>query len=387
MINGAFSVYSARLECAQPFELWFRAQAGQRAFLSSRAEAYVAAVLLHVMRTGGELRVHATLSRTFLRNLEEQQEIWRSWYAELQPVLITPDREDEPEPAPIDRAVSTFSGGVDSCFTLWRHLHKLCGRRTCDLQTAVMLHGSEIELGRDAMFAAALARSRRLLAATSVELVPLATNFRQVMPYDYARRGFGSLMVSSLLLFQETHRTGLIPASNRYRDAQVAYGSTPLTDPLFGTRHFRLAHDGAREDRLEKLRAIQGWPGLLENLRVCSLPATADKNCGRCEKCIRTILTLRLLGVYDAPCFPGTVTDADIRGVWMDDYQLFELQDLVRSAMELGPLPAWMRAVETAIRRTRRRYRWQSLRECIARRVPKAVEPLWRRLSKRLVNE
>ena len=78
-------------------------------------------------------------------------------------------------------------------------------------------------------------------------------------------------------------------------------GSHPLTDPLWSSSAVNIVHHARDVTRAEKLARIAQAPGALEILRVC----WQDKgfNCGHCEKCVRTMVLLRLLGLQ-SPNFP-----------------------------------------------------------------------------------
>jgi hypothetical protein len=67
--------------------------------------------------------------------------------------------------------------------------------------------------------------------------------------------------------------------------------------------------------RLEKLRALLAWPEAMAQLRVCFLldvPAPGTRNCGRCEKCVRTMLQCIALGAEHSPPARGAFTQ------WVD---------------------------------------------------------------------
>jgi len=75
----------------------------------------------------------------------------------------------------------------------------------------------------------------------------------------------------------------------------VPYGSHPLLDPNYSSCDLRIRHDNIRRSRMEKTGMIAKWPDVLEYLRVCNQikSYTPDSfNCGKCEKCIRTMLAL-----------------------------------------------------------------------------------------------
>jgi hypothetical protein len=74
-----------------------------------------------------------------------------------------------------------------------------------------------------------------------------------------------------------------------------------LTDPLWSNGSVRIVHDGAEVRRVEKVVKIARNGDALANLRVCF--TDMNVNCGRCSKCLRTMIPLALLDVQAAP-FP-----------------------------------------------------------------------------------
>lgn len=373
-IADGFVTRSALVEDEKPFTLWFRTPVEHADLLCDRAESFVAGVLLLAMMRGANLRIHAPVSPSFLRNVEEVQAIWSCWHSDFQVISIEADSESESIVQAPDLTISMFSGGVDSCFTVWRHTQNQCGRRALPLQTSIMVHGSEIDLERPEMFERALQRSKNMLSEVNVNLVPLATNFRYAMPYHYVSRWFGTMLAASLLFFQESHTTGLIPASFSYHGLVLPYASTPLNDPLFSTSRFAIEHDGAIGSRATKMRAILDWPAVLQNLRVCNEAEYSDINCGRCEKCVRNILTLRIVGVENPPCFPNTLSDADIEQIEMKSTDIEAMSRVVKAAKAAGVEASWIASVEKSIRRNQLRARWEPTRQRVRHHIPESIK-------------
>ncbi len=109
----------------------------------------------------------------------------------------------------------------------------------------------------------------------------------------------GALLASvSLLLGFERN---FIAASHTYDDLEP-WGSHALLDPLWSTENCEIVYDGGEARRIDKVREIVRRPKLLACLRVCANDARGQ-NCGVCEKCIRTMTELRLVGA-SSPAFP-----------------------------------------------------------------------------------
>jgi hypothetical protein len=70
-------------------------------------------------------------------------------------------------------------------------------------------------------------------------------------------------------------------------------------------------HDGAAYSRCEKTEYVSRSAVALRNLHVC-FRAGSDHNCGACEKCLRTMATLDVLGkLPSAKTFPAERVDPE----------------------------------------------------------------------------
>jgi hypothetical protein len=57
-------------------------------------------------------------------------------------------------------------------------------------------------------------------------------------------------------------------------------------------------HDRPDVTRVEKMRFLARHPVALERLKVC-INQSADRNCGRCGKCVRTMIGFEVAGALD----------------------------------------------------------------------------------------
>lgn len=356
--------------------LWYRVAERYRDALTSSADPFVIALVFIAMRTARPLLVHGTVSPSLLRNLEEYQALWSCWMPKrYRPITITADHEQEQPPAaqPL-RAAVAFSGGVDSCFTLWRHKTAACGRLSREVGAAVMVHGFDIALHEKEMFAKAVERSAQLLEGLDVTLIPMATNYRELG--DYWGDTHGSAVASCLMLLQKRYAQGLIGSTWTYAYAEP-WGSSPVGDWMLSNATFQTIHDGAAFSRADKISALAQWPAALRYLRVCWEGADKDKNCGRCEKCIRTILNFRVLGLGLPPCFESDVSDrhiAELAG--LEPTAINELENVLTLARAKAIRAPWVTALEKCIKRNRRAlYGWSCKRVCngIQRRINSSV--------------
>ena len=343
--------------------------------LSSSSDALAIATFLLGARHGADVRVHGTVSPSLLRHLEEVSRMWSLWRpGKYAAIGLSADVEAEATSSHPDEAVACFSGGVDGSFTAYRHSQGRCGRQRRNVKAGLLVHGFDIALDDPARFARACEGAARSLRSIGLELIGIRTNLR-ALGVDW-EDGFGAAMAASLSLLKGRFGKGLLGSDERY-DYVTPRGSTPLVDPLFSTEAFRVIHDGAGFSRTQKVQLLSEWPEGVANLRVCWEGTGPSHNCGRCEKCIRTILNFRAVEAGLPACFPGDVTNDDIaRMPVRGPGQLNELVGILEEARRRGRGgDSWVKAVERRITLARRgpshiqrlrsrlalRTRWQSL--------------------------
>lgn len=327
--------------------LWYRVQAEHSSLLTKSCDSFVVAIIFLAMSQGTDILVHGEVSPSLLQNLAEFQAVWSCWRPKhYQQVEITVDIEREhsvvnrPE-----RAISTFSGGLDSCFTAFRHSRGKCGRSQRPLQAGLMVHGFDIPLFEQESFDRAVQKSKTTLASLGLELIPMVTNIR-----DFNQKWedtHGIAVASCLMLLQGGYSTGLIPSSDPYHavDLSWGWGSNPLTDPLLSSNTFPIIHDGGAFSRPAKLMRISEWPEALQNLRVCWEGKRKDRNCGYCEKCVQAILTFRVLKLGLPPCFENDVTNQEVARVLKRDL-LIEYAPILAIAKDLSISDSWVTVLE-----------------------------------------
>jgi hypothetical protein len=274
--------------------LWFRVPAAWP--VEMRGDAFAIAALLPAMSRGEQLVIDPSLpvSRTLLTGMAEVQQIFRLWGPAFRqrftPVAIDAT-VDDPMPQLPDVTASFFSGGVDGTHTFLN--------APVPVTHAVFSGGIDFQLGNP-VWEEAAARNRRWLADRGVPLVEVSSNIRFV---GHAF-GLGWNTHNGAGLSAIGHVLGagrvLIAAGRTWREL-FPDGTHPLTDPLWSSNRTEILHIGRGHKRWEKIAAIAQAPGAIDLLRVC----WQDKgyNCGRCEKCIRTMVLLRLLKLA-SPSFP-----------------------------------------------------------------------------------
>lgn len=365
-------------------ELWYKIPESQVQRLSATHDHFAMAAIYLMMQTGIDAHIHGQVSPSLLRNLIEFQSAWVSMQPNLARVNISADIEKEPAIlSGRNRAVMGFSAGVDSCFTAFRHARSAGIRFPFNIGAGIMVHGFDIPIEDTDAFALAVARSERILSSLGIELIPMSTNYRQLV--KVWRYSFGGALASCLSIFSEEFSHGLIGQGLSYSEIRsYNEGSNALTDPLLSSDNFRIVPDGTAFERYEKIWAMRDWPEFLDNVRVCWQGSQKDKNCCVCEKCMRNILTFRALGLGLPPAFSNDIDDSMIRTMRMGRGILpyWRYGDLARLAAESGTQGPWVRIIENRLA-TYRYLKVQGLSYFFLRQLPRKASRIWSRLLDR----
>jgi hypothetical protein len=122
-------------------------------------------------------------------------------------------------------------------------------------------------------------------------------------------------------------------------------------------------------DKVRSFAVDDGGPDPLSWLRVCWRNPGGAYNCGRCPKCVSTMVALRMAGLLErAPTFPSTLDLARVAaldlsapgsGLLWSRY----LRDLDASGRD----PALARAIRVALATRRAHPAWRSLKRAAGR--------------------
>lgn len=318
------------------------------------ADVAVALSLIPAMIEGDRLEVEAAVDESLVARVPEISTVMTLFAAiadwtparpigpgiELAcPTTPTPARQP-------DRGVAAFfSGGVDSYATLARHpeITHLIYVAGLDLPPGPAFHS---------LHEAARASVHEVAAARGKAVITVETNARDLYrPGVAGPLFFGSILGAvSRLVAPEVARV-YIPSSQAYR-WMLENSSHPILDHLWGGPGLEVVHDGAELTRPAKLELIAEDELARGALRVCWEGALdANGNCCRCEKCLRTMVALELLGKRDAfPAFGRPLDLEAVAGVrpqvrhevayWRENHEL---------AVERGADPLLIGAIESAL--------------------------------------
>jgi hypothetical protein len=331
-------------------------------------DGFVAGIIFYAMRSGRQLRVHGTMTKEALCNLSAFQEAWTRWKPDLyQKIEIVPSEIASAQTSSDGQAIAAFSGGVDSVFTILRHNRQQLGNASYLLRHSVlMVHGFDVPLENPVSFEALINRTAPLLQELGLKLKIIRTNLKTRLPQDW-EDSFMAQLACCLHNYANEFDYALVGSSEPYDALVLPYGSNPATDFLLSGGTMRIVHDGAGFSRTEKVAYIANNRTACNVLKVCWEGKEFHKNCGVCEKCIRTQANFLAVGVthptcFDAPLAPQQITTMPLRG----DAYCAELESIIAYAEARGVTGKWLHSLRARVR-AYRSPAWRRLKTAMRR--------------------
>lgn len=277
-----------RLGAQEPFELEIDSS---REVLAAAPEAQIAAALLPAMQEGADVRVDDAIDPVFADSLATIQDIYATWYDEAERITVQVPEEESAHSTEGERTATFFTGGVDSFYTLLKH--------ETEIDTLVFIHGFDIALDDTSLRWHVSKMLYEVAEHFGKDVIEVETNLRDFSDsrVSWERYHGAALAVIALTLKRSVEKI-FIPSSRPY-DLLKPWGSSPLLDPLWSTRQIEFVHDGCEANRMEKCDRLAENDVALETLRVCWENRSGAYNCGRCEKCVRTMVQLLAAGALD----------------------------------------------------------------------------------------
>jgi hypothetical protein len=356
----------AAAEWPRPFELWFEV-AGPDASPppDDAADPWLAALLLPAMRLGERLEIDGWISPELDDAVAHLQDVYATWMPSAVRVEVETTGRQPPK---WDDAIGAtglfFSCGVDSWFSLLRsEARRLRGRS--GVSHLIVVHGVDIDVGNwKADVAMAMTdHVERIARHFGLEAVAVSTNVRQL----YSRTGLswhwgqaGALAAIGLVLRRTCASlriaAGGSNASMVVQAAIEAGGCHPLLLPLYSTVDCEFSVDGGEASRLHKVDAVSQSQLALDTLRVCWASHEPAYNCGRCAKCVRTMLELALAGSLErCPTLPGRLDPAAIAEVRvLFPHEVTVLRERHARLIAAGAAADVLAALETSIAEAQR---------------------------------
>lgn len=308
--------------------------------LTEDADAFVPALLLPAMEMGESLEIEPPISEKLFRNTRKIQDIFCQWYPETFKQVLVFARNVVKRSLPNKSNVGAFfSLGVDSFYTFHKHT-QLNNPLLPKISHLIHMKGIEFPLSyyKDNREQEVNKRIQEVAKATDIDVVFGETNIRSHFPLKWGLYYHGAALASVALSLSGGFNSVLLPSTDSYKKI-FHWGSSPLVDHWWSTESTELIHDGSEVERAEKTAKFLTQNTLaMQYLRVCLKNYGGASNCGKCTKCVRTMLPLEIAGKLSMfQTFPNSLPkNWDKILEIKDEHDLAHAEAILDLAREMG---------------------------------------------------
>jgi hypothetical protein len=316
-VENGWHVASASISVHEKtFELKYKVSEGS---LAKSSDAFLAAALFPAMKTGQPLHISGTVSPKLLAATQRMQDTYHKWFPEFQkiPVQAKPRFSDNVHPSA--EVGLFFSGGVDSFYTLLKHKD--------EITKLILINGFMYENASERP--KVTNEIRRVADELGKSLIVVEVNIREFSDqYTYWEDQYAGVAMASVGLLLSPQFRKLYFASSFSYEHWKPTAIHPLLEPFFSTETLTFEIDGSEADRPEKITRIAESDLALNSLRTCS--KKYSYNCGRCEKCLRTMIALQAVGALErCPTFNQQLELNAVSGIKLDELRdIYEKENL-----------------------------------------------------------
>ncbi|HME18456.1 MAG TPA: hypothetical protein VKF15_01820 [Nitrososphaerales archaeon] len=281
---------------------------------------FVTTVITVAWATGADVEL-PVLDRRFLQSIEAVRGVMKSWYPRLpfsSTVRARSIHGTGRETA--KREGLLYSGGLDSTASLIRHLDSR--------PVLILVLGTpDLPAGQTEFHRMFLDQAKPFVERLGLELHSVRGGMLEMIDIESLNEDFGEALRGSwwesighgLMLLgacaplTATDSIGTLRiAASRTADFEEPWGSNPEVDEKLAWGETAVIHDSHHISRQEKIESLiapfSQRTHMSIPLRVCGSTKSKDRverrtlNCGRCEKCVRTVVGLLAGGVDPKTC-------------------------------------------------------------------------------------
>jgi hypothetical protein len=317
--NGEVSV-SARINMGAaryepPEIMWFRFPLNYRNYITSHVDGFLVGLLPSAMALGENIIVEGVISPRLAYGIREYQRVLSAWWPKQYKIIDIEylNLQEHRRSSSLNAVGSSFSGGVDSFYTLWKHLPGKEELAQYRITHCLMINGfdKDVDPQETGIFRRLHQYYEPMMNRLGISLLTSRTNLQQFrlasIDHNDLHQSFGAAITASVLVLGNLFSRYYIPASHAYSyETLVPMGAHPVLDHLLSTERLQIMHDGAEASRTDKIATIAQWPETYPRLRVCletakfQEPTGQLENCCRCLKCLNTMISLDLLNMLPA---------------------------------------------------------------------------------------
>lgn len=305
VLRGDSAILSAKIEFDNSIqELWFGTSKDYYDYLvTENVDAFLVGLLLLAMQKGEDIEIKAPVSARLYYQLKHYMipalsKVFPSW----KKINIIANEINENNLCTENASATGITAGVDSFAAVCEHYNEIGDFKLKYL--TFFNAGSHGDFGGDKsreLFFDRLEFVKPIGEKLNLPIIYIDSNISEILGMEFVKTHTFRTIACALTL-QKLIKFYQHASSDRL-DFYIlldSYSSNYdlLTLPMLSTESTTFYNSNSQYNRVEKTRLIAGFPYTYDYLNVCLASNDTGKvdNCSECEKCLRTQLTLDLLG-------------------------------------------------------------------------------------------
>lgn len=271
--------------------------------LYSGVEGFVGLFIPHILLTGDILIVKDKICKQFYDNLVHLKHYYETLNIGQIYFNVKCDfkRKTRNTSGNSKRVISTFTGGVDSFYTLLTNINTI--------DTILYCINYDINESKKKLLELQLNTVTKVANELQKKVIICKSNQRSLLessPYLDKIKGkygndlwgyfiHGPCIFSNMYNISSKYKTCYIPSSHP-RSSNYLWGSSFYVDHLYSSSFLKLIHHGDCT-RVHKIKEIVASNKniVFKYLKVCYLNPNQEYNCSKCEKCKRTYIPIGII--------------------------------------------------------------------------------------------
>jgi len=291
-----------------PDELCFSVSSDYEDFIADGLDCALVALILPAMKSQSRIILNGPVSEKLLLSCRGNLQHIVKLVLGYEPVpIIFKDGFTRDVRSQSSLTATGFSGGVDS-YSILRDFNFRDDRASRSVDFLIFSNvGANGKTSERSLFEKRLRDSSRAAQAVGLPLLVVESNlddFYSIYPdlHFFKTHSFRNASVAHLL--SNSISVYLYAAARTYSEVKVEPSESigkvdPITLPMLSGESIDIRSEGARYSRSEKIESLLDYEVVQENLFVCVDHKHADGNCSVCQKCVRTLLVIDMLGCVD----------------------------------------------------------------------------------------
>lgn len=335
-------------------EIYFETTKEYAHYLSPSTDAFLVGNIIRAMHFGEKrLKIDGEICPELKQNLITAMALISHWFDSEELVCIEAKTSSQPLKQTSPRAALFLSGGVDSLSVFRANRLNFPLEHPQSIKDCIVIYGDDMGRGKNytrdlKLYEHRLERLKKIAINAKANLIPLYTNIKTIS----GKKGVnGNKLLGADLAAIGHALSNQLNIINISSSSHIPYlkplGCHPLLGIYYSSSNLRVKHEEITLSRFEKTKLLADWNTGLDNIKVCLLPVMKSRsnldfnkfNCGRCEKCIRTMTALVALDkLKQSRAFAeDDVAPQLLQKVFIkDEYQKYCYQELITPLKKVG---------------------------------------------------